>query len=198
MRHIGRLLLISRRYWPWMGLTFVAMLGVTGAVLAGPWMLRSLIAVLEQSIGVEPLPYGQVARVAVILLCVYALRPALRALQTWSAHVAGWGSVAATREEIYDHLQRLSPRYYSDMQTGQIMSRVVNDTGHFEQLMAHAVPEMAVSLLTLAGVSAALFYINSKLAVYTLVPIPVIVLGFYLYNRLVRPLRARYGAEPDQ
>lgn len=180
--------MISRAYWAWMGLAFVAMLGVTGAVLAGPWMLRSLIAVIEESVGVEPLPYGRIARVAVILLSVYALRPALRALQTWCAHVAGWGSVAAARQEIYDHLQKLSPRYYSDMQTGQIMSRVVNDTGHFEQLMAHAVPEMAVSLLTLSGVSAVLFYINSRLAVYTLVPIPLIVLGFYLYNRFVRPL----------
>lgn len=162
MRHIGRLLVISRGYWAWMCLAFVAMLGVTGAVLAGPWMLRSLIAVIEQSVGFEPLPYGKIARVAVTLLAVYALRPALRALQTWSAHVAGWGSVAAARQEIYDHLQKLSPRYYSDMQTGQIMSRVVNDTGHFEQLMAHAVPEMAVSLLTLSGVSAVLFYINAK------------------------------------
>ena len=188
MRHIGRLLVISRRYWPWMGLAFTAMLGVTGTVLAGPWMLRSLIAVLEENVGKQPLPYEQVARVAVILLGVYALRPALRALQTWAAHVAGWGSVAATRQEIYDHLQRLSPRYYSDMQTGQIMSRVVNDTGHFEQLVAHAVPEMAVSLLTLSGVSAALFYINRRLAAYTLIPIPLIIVGFYLYNRLVRPL----------
>ncbi len=180
--------MISRAYWAWMALAFVAMLGVTGAVLAGPWMLRSLIAVIEESVGVEPLPYGQIARVALILLAVYALRPSLRALQTWSAHVAGWGSVAAARQEIYDHLQKLSPRYYSDMQTGQIMSRVVNDTGHFEQLMAHAVPEMAVSLLTLSGVSAVLFHINARLASYTLIPIPLIVLGFYLYNRYVRPL----------
>lgn len=166
MRHIGRLLVISRKYWAWMALAFAAMLGVTGTVLAGPWMLRSLIAVIEDNVGKQPIPYGQVARVALILLGVYALGPSLRALQTWSAHVAGWGSVAAARQEIYDHLQRLSPRYYSDMQTGQIMSRVVNDTQNFEQLMAHAVPEMTVSLLTLSGVSAALFYINRRLALW--------------------------------
>ena len=74
------------------------------------------------------------------------------------------------------------------MQTGQIMSRVVNDTNNFEALMAHAVPEMTVSLLTLFGVSGMLFYINRTLAVYTLFPIPFILIGFYLYNRHVRPL----------
>lgn len=122
MRHIGRLLAISRRYWGWMCLAFVAMVGVTGTTLAGPWLLRSLVGVIERSIGVQPLPIGQVVRVAVILLGVYALRPAFCSLQTRTAHVAGWGSVASARQAIYDHLQRLSPRDYSDTQTGQIMS----------------------------------------------------------------------------
>ncbi len=188
MRHVGRLLFISRKYWPWMVVAFAAMIGVTGAVLAGPWLLRSLISVIEGSIGVEPLPYGRVGQVALMLLAVYALRPTLRALQTWSTHVAGWGAVAAARDEIYVHLQKLSPRFYSDVQTGQIMSRVINDTGHFEQIIAHAVPEMTVSVLTLLGVSGVLFHINSTLACYTLIPIPFIALGFYLYNKLVRPL----------
>lgn len=175
-------------------MAFLAMIGVTGATLAGPWMLRTLIAVLEDSIGVEPLPVGQIARVAGTLLAIYALRPALRAVQTWTAHVAGWGSVASARQTIYDHLQKLSPRYYSDTQTGQIMSRVINDTGNFEALMAHAIPEMTVSLLTLSGVTVMLFRINAKLASYTLIPIPLIIAGFFLYNRFVRPLFRRAQA----
>lgn len=181
--------MISRRYWGWMLLAFVAMLGVTGAGLAGPWLVRSLIGVIENSLGHgDAAEISQVVRLAVLLLLVYAVRPALRAAQTWTAHVAGWGSVASARQAIYDHLQKLSPRYYSDMQTGQIMSRVINDTNNFEALMAHAVPEMTVSVLTLFGVSGMLFYINKTLAVYTLLPIPFIILGFYLYNRHVRPL----------
>ena len=47
MHHISRILRISRKYWLWMGLAFVAMLGVTGATLAGPWLLRKLIGILE-------------------------------------------------------------------------------------------------------------------------------------------------------
>ncbi len=169
-------------------MAFVAMLGVTAAVLAGPWLLRSLIAIIEESVGVAPVPFGGVTRVTLLLLVVYALRPTLRALQTWTTHVAGWGAVASARRRLYEHLQTLSPRYYSGTQTGQIMSRVVNDTNHFESLIAHAVPEMTVSFLTVLGVSCVLFYINSRLAFYTLIPIPLIVLGFVTYNRVVRPL----------
>lgn len=188
MHHISRILRISRKYWLWMGLAFVAMLGVTGATLAGPWLLRKLIGILESSIGSEGIHAAEVIHVALLLLGVYFLRPTLRAFQSWTAHVAGWGSVSSARHTLYEHLQKLSPKYYSDNQTGQIMSRVVNDTNHFEVLMAHAVPEMTVSFLTVIGVFSVLFHINSKLALYTLIPIPLIILGFYFYNKFVRPL----------
>ena len=188
LKHVTRLVLISRRYWLWMAMAFAATLGVTGAVLAGPWLVRSLIGILESGIQAQELPLKSVTHVALMLFFVYALRPAFQAFQTWTSHVAGWGSVASARQTIYDHLQKLPPRYYSDTETGQIMSRVVNDTANFEMLIAHAIPEMTVSILRVLGVSVVLFYINPKLATYTLVPIPLIVLGFYLYNVYVRPL----------
>jgi ABC-type multidrug transport system fused ATPase/permease subunit len=180
-----------------MVMALIAMLGVTAASLAGPWLIRSLIGAVEQSFGHGTVAVSQVINISAILLLVYALRPALRALQTWAAHVAGWGSVAAARKVIYEHLQTLSPSYYSHTQTGQIMSRAINDTAYFESLIAHVIPEAIVSLLTVAGVFVVLFSINPTLALYTVVPIPLIVLGFIAYNRYVRPLfryaQARLG-----
>jgi len=171
-----------------MVIALIAMLGVTAANLTGPWLIRSLIGTIEESSGHGTVAATQVVNISAALLLVYALRPALRALQTWATHVAGWGSVAAARKEIYEHLQRLSPRYYSHTQTGQIMSKAINDTAYFESLIAHVIPEAIVSLLTVAGVFVVLFSINPTLALYTLAPIPLIVLGFIAYNRYVRPL----------
>jgi len=171
-----------------MVIALIAMLGVTAANLTGPWLIRSLIGTIEESFGHGTVAATQVVNISAALLLVYALRPALRALQTWATHVAGWGSVAAARKEIYEHLQRLSPRYYSHTQTGQIMSKAINDTAYFESLIAHVIPEAIVSLLTVAGVFVVLFSINPTLALYTLAPIPLIVLGFIAYNRYVRPL----------
>ena len=197
MQHIARLVAISRDYWRWMVIALIAMLGVTAANLTGPWLIRSLIGTIEESSGHGTVAATQVVNISAALLLVYALRPALRALQTWATHVAGWGSVAAARKEIYEHLQRLSPRYYSHTQTGQIMSKAINDTAYFESLIAHVIPEAIVSLLTVAGVFVVLFSINPTLALYTLAPIPLIVIGFIAYNRYVRPLfrhaQARLG-----
>ena len=130
-----------------MVLAFIAMLGVTGANLAGPWLIRSLVSIIEESVVHRTAGASQVINISLVLLLVYALKPALRALQVWATHVAGWGSVAAARKEIYAHLQTLSPKYYTTTRTGQIMSRAINDTHHFETLIAHVIPEVIVSFL---------------------------------------------------
>jgi ABC-type multidrug transport system fused ATPase/permease subunit len=176
-----------------MVLALIAMLGVTATSLAGPWLIRSLVSTIEESIVHGTAGASQVVNISLVLLLVYALRPALRALQVWATHVAGWGSVAAARKEIYEHLQKLSPRYYTTTRTGQIMSRAINDTHHFETLIAHVIPETIVSFLTVAGVFVVLFSINPRLALYTLVPIPTYLLASFMMVVLLSVFAAVTG-----
>jgi ATP-binding cassette subfamily B protein/subfamily B ATP-binding cassette protein MsbA len=94
--------------------------------------------------------------------------------------------VADVRRAVYRHLQRMSMRFYEDKQTGQLMSRMVNDSDLLEKLIAHAVPDVLVNVLTLVGVSAMLFIMSPQLMFLTLIPIPLIVLamrGFAIYVR---------------
>jgi len=86
---------------------------------------------------------------------------------------------------VYDHLQKLSMSYYHDKQTGQLMSRVINDTGTFENLIAHALPEISTSGLTIIGVLIILFMINPTLALFVCIPIPFIAV-VSLLPRLMR------------
>jgi ATP-binding cassette subfamily B protein/subfamily B ATP-binding cassette protein MsbA len=101
--------------------------------------------------------------------------------------VAGWGVVADVREYIYEHMQRLSLRFYEDKQVGNLMSNVVNDTDLFEQFIAHAIPDVVVNLVTLIGVTVVLFYLNWKLTLLSLIPIPLVFLSLQVYAKYVRP-----------
>ncbi len=92
-----------------------------------------------------------------MVLVIYLVRAGLQFLRSYMAHVAGWGVVADVRKHIYEHLQRLSLRFYEDKQTGQLMSRVINDSDLFEQLISHAIPDVLVNVITLVGVSAGAF-----------------------------------------
>ena len=122
-----------------------------------------------------------------LVLGIYIIRALMQFLRSYMAHLAGWGVVADVRKHIYEHLQALSLRYYEDKQTGQLMSRVINDTELFEQLISHAIPDVIVNVITLVGVSVILLFINWRLTLLTMIPIPLVILSLRVYARYVRP-----------
>ncbi|XUW99804.1 MAG: ABC transporter ATP-binding protein [Dehalogenimonas sp.] len=169
-----------------MSVTIIAMLLLVAVQLAIPWAIKSLLALFSGSeITADAL--SRVGRIALLVLAIYLARAGLEFLRSYYAHVAGWGVVADIRKHIYERMQRFSLRFYQDKQTGQLMSHVVNDTDQFEDLIAHAIPDIFVSFVTLVGVCAVLAYINWQLALLALIPIPFIVILMRLYARYVRP-----------
>jgi ABC-type multidrug transport system fused ATPase/permease subunit len=118
---------------------------------------------------------------------VYVVRAGLQFVRSYMAHVAGWGVVADLRKHIYEHMQRLTLRFYEDKQTGQMMSRVVNDTDLFERLIAHAIPDVLVNVITLIAISACCSLMNWQLALLSMVPIPLVIFSLRIYARYVRP-----------
>jgi ATP-binding cassette, subfamily B, bacterial len=135
---------------------------------------------------------GLITQLALGALGVYGVRMVLQFGRSYLAHIAGWSVVADVRREVYAHLQRLSLRFYSDKQTGQLMSQLVNDTDLLEHLIAHAIPDLAANVALLAGVVVILFSINTRLALLSLIPVPLIILTIKAFNKYVRPaFRAR-------
>lgn len=88
---------------------------------------------------------------------------------------------------MYDKLQSLDLGFFHDKQTGDLMSRVVNDTRDFELLYAHMIPEMITNLVTFAGVLIILLVINWRLALITCCPIPLILFSGVIFAKKVRP-----------
>jgi ATP-binding cassette subfamily B protein/subfamily B ATP-binding cassette protein MsbA len=151
-----------------------------------PWMVKRMVAVVtDPAAGPEAL--DTIARLALITLGVFVLQIGLRFTRSYMAHVAGWNVVADVRARIYKHLQRLSLRFYEDKQTGQLMSRTVNDSDLLEQLIAHAIPDVTVNVLLLVGVSAVLFSMSWPLALLSMLPIPLIVVMMRGFAKYVRP-----------
>ena len=174
--------------------TVVSMVLLVGVQLFAPWFIRELIATVRSG-NSDSFSYSLIGRLALFALAIYAARAGLEFLRSYMAHVAGWGVVADVRVAIYRHLQRLSLHYYEDKQTGQLMSRVVNDSDLLEKLIAHAVPDVLVNVLTLVGVSTMLLIMNAQLTLLTLVPIPLIVLAMRGFARYVRPAFRERQAE---
>ena len=176
----------ARRYIRPLALTVVSMLLLVGVQLAVPWIVRTMVAtVTDSTAGSEAIRF--ITQLALLALSIYVVRAGLRFLRSYMAHVAGWSVVADVRKEIYEHLQRLSLHYYEDRQTGQLMSRTVNDSDLLEQLIAHALPDVMVNVLMLIGVTTVLIIMNWHLALLSMIPIPLIVLALRGFAKYVRP-----------
>jgi ATP-binding cassette subfamily B protein/subfamily B ATP-binding cassette protein MsbA len=111
------------------------------------------------------------------------------------AHIAGWGVVSDARKYVYEHLQRLSFRFYEDKQTGQLMSRVVNDTDLFERMIAHAIPDVLVNVITFFGITLVLASMNWRLTLYSMAPIPLVIISLLGFAKFVRPAFRRRQRE---
>ena len=110
---------------------------------------------------------------------------------SYLSHVAAWHLVADMRVRVYDHLQKLSMKYYHDKQTGELLSRATNDTSTFEVLIAHAVPDLVTNILILLGVTAILFYIHPLLALLTIIPVPVLTYSGFCFPGKFFPISGR-------
>lgn len=173
---------------PWWGeliVTVISLLAASLLSLVTPEAIRKLTALLGTP---GDATTALILKYCGILVGAYLLRALCRFLSMWQAHVAAWNFVGYLTSLCYDKLQSLSMRYYSDKQTGEIMSRMINDTRQLEVLIAHSLPDMATNVIVVAGVAVMIFRINPLLALYTLIPVPFILLLSRLFTTKVAPL----------
>lgn len=112
----------ARKYTGPPVLTMLSMLALVGVQPVAPWIVRQMVAAVTDP-NAPPTALQTVAWLALVALGVYLLRISLSFIRSYVAHVAGWTVVADGRATIYEHRQRLSPRFYGDKQTGRLMSR---------------------------------------------------------------------------
>ncbi len=185
MKMLWKLTKEAARYKGLYLLAILSTLGLTVVNLMAPKVLSSMTGVVEQ--GVDNTAFDMIMRLAVLLLILYLLRILFRFLSNYLAHKAAWYLVGDLRSKMYDKLQSLDLGFFHDKQTGDLMSRVINDTRDFELLYAHMIPEMITNVVTFAGVLVILLSINWKLALITCCPIPFILVSGVIFAKVVRP-----------
>jgi len=185
MKMLWKLTKEAARYKGLYIISILSTLGLTIVNLAAPKVLSSMTGIVEK--GVSDDSMHVISKLALILLLLYLLRILFRFLSNYLAHKAAWHLVGDLRSRLYDKLQSLDLGFFHDKQTGDLMSRVVNDTRDFELLYAHMIPEMLTNIVTFLGVLIILLTINWKLALITCCPIPLILFSGVIFAKKVRP-----------
>lgn len=185
MKTIIKLSQEATRYKGYYFGAIVATLCLTLVNLAAPRVLSMATGRISEGVTADSLSF--IYKLAGILLTLYILRIVFRFMNNYLAHKAAWELVGDLRQRLYEKMQIMDLSFFQDKQTGDLMSRVNNDTREFELLYAHIIPEMISNVLTFGGVLAILLTINWKLALLTCFPIPFILISGLIFAKIVRP-----------
>lgn len=185
MKMLWKLTKEASRYKGLYILAILSTLALTGVNLTAPKLLSEMTGIVGA--GMNEAGLQRIGKLAILIFLLYLLRIVFRFLSNYLAHKAAWYLVGDLRDRMYSKLQSLDLGFFHDKQTGDLMSRVVNDTRDFELLYAHMIPDMITNIMTFGGVLAILLSINWKLALITCCPIPLILVSGVIFSKIVRP-----------
>ncbi|MBQ8165135.1 MAG: ABC transporter ATP-binding protein [Clostridia bacterium] len=185
MKTLFKLLKLLKKYYIHLVIALTGMFVMSSAQLCAPAIIRKLIQMVQdKDENIQAVAF----RLGMILLAVYLLQAAGQFCKSYFAHYAAWNFIDEFRQKLYGHIQNMSMGFFHDKQTGQLMSRITNDTTNLEPLIAHALPDLIVNGILLIGSAVILFSINVRLALYTMMTVPFTVLCVYIYSKKVRPM----------
>ena len=111
-------------------------------------------------------------------------------LTSWlSAHL-----IADLRMQLHAHLQRLKLGYHQKREAGELVGRVMNDTGELNQFLVEGVPFLITNALSFVAIAAILVAIDPLLALLVFVPVPFLILGGGFFWARLAPYFHRQGA----
>lgn len=130
--------------------------------------------------------YSILAVCALSLLVAYALGALMTFARTYTMHILGERVILGLRKQIYSRLQALSISFFDSRQTGELMSRVTNDTEAVEEFVVHAADTIISDTIRLIAMVVVMFWLSPVLTLVALAPIPLVFLLTYSFARRVR------------
>jgi ABC-type multidrug transport system fused ATPase/permease subunit len=179
-----KLILMAKKHWRTIMFGTIGVIGASLLNLITPSIVRELTKQLNE----ETISAKLLLIYSLVLIGAYLLRIGFRWVALAVSHIAAWSFVGELTAKIYEKYQKLSMRYFQDKQTGQLMSRMINDTQQAHTLIAHAVPDLISNLIIIIGVAILIFMINPLLAAITLIPVPLVVWAGTFFSKKVAPL----------
>jgi ATP-binding cassette subfamily B protein len=104
----------------------------------------------------------------------------------------GWNAFSqniqhSIRTDTYDKMQRLNMDFFSDKQTGEMMSVLSNDVNRLEQFLNGGMNSVFRLAAMVVGISVVMFATNWQLAIVALLPVPLIAVFTYYFVKKIQP-----------
>jgi len=165
-----------------LAITYGCIAAVTVLNLLIPWIIRQVI-----DVGLAAGDRRYLLQMALLVVGVAAARVLFSFGQRFGMESSGQMVAYDIRNQLYDHIQRLSFSYHTHAQTGQLMSRMAEDVGAIQRFVAGALLDSLSIVLMLGFIIAILVRMNWQLALIALIPMPILAISVQDLARRMRP-----------
>ena len=129
----------------------------------------------------------------VVLLAVYALNTGLQYVVTYWGHMLGINIETDMRTQLFDHIQKLTFRYFDNTKTGHLIARITTDLQDIGELAHHGPEDIFIAIMTLMGAFGLMVMIHGELALLTFIVVPFILwVAMYYSNKMTLTWRTLY------
>lgn len=180
-RVVLRLISFLRPYWPAVLGSLILILVNSGVQAIGPFLIgRAIDNLLTSGDNVG------LARTMLALIGVYVIGMLTMRRQIYLMSWAGQRVLADLRDRIIRRVESLSLQYIESKETGDLMSRLVNDIDAINSFLSQGLAQSIGALFALVGIVIAMVVIHWQLALAVLAIIPVMVITTNQFARLAR------------
>ncbi len=169
---VRRVLAYARPYRAHIGLLLATILVTTGLGLLTPLIFRDL---LDQA-----LPAGDTARLnwlALGLIGIPVASGAVRVFQRKLNAAVGEGVIYDLRVSLFQHLQRMSLRFFTNTKTGELMSRLNNDVVGAQRAISSTIVDIVTNVITVIATLAVMLTLEWRLTVLGVLVLPFFILA---------------------
>lgn len=123
-----------------------------------------------------------IVSVSLALLMVYLLSTFLQFVVNYWGHKLGINIETDMRQELFEHVQKQSFRFFDNTKTGHIMSRITNDLFDLGELAHHGPEDVFIAIMTFIGAFWIMLTINVKLALVAVLILPFLIVLVVVCN----------------
>lgn len=124
--------------------------------------------------------------VAAVMLGVFVLQSLFNFAQSYLLSYVGERVMADLRLRAFEHLQRMSLRFFNERQVGEITSRITNDVTTIQNVLTVNLASFLQNLITFSGALAFMFFLSDRLTLLTMVVVPGMLAAAVYFGRRIR------------
>jgi ATP-binding cassette, subfamily B, multidrug efflux pump len=178
---LKRLMGYVKPYWHLMTISFILVLFITGFELYRPILVGDAIDLFLGS-G----EFSDVKRIGLVYLFVLLGSFVCNFLQTWILQLTGQSIIYNIRQEVFEHIHKLSLRYFDITPVGRIVTRVTNDVESLNEMYANILVKLFKNTIKIIGLAIVMLSLNVKLSFYGFILLPIIIGLTMLFKSISR------------